>query len=435
VNASPQAESPLARLSRALAPNATSARSALTRWQQSQLTQLAGIHLPTPRDDAWKYTSLRTLDRRVLLPAESGADAQTLLDQLPSLGSHRLVLVNGRLDSALSSAHLPAGCTLTRLDDYFLSTAETSFAGDANHIEDRLRFVNACLTQDGLCLDIAPGTHLDAPIEIILLATGQGAYPRIVVSVGAGAHAQLLEQHRSAANADSVTLQSIDLVIGDRATLAHTTVQESGHQAITLSETRVTLHNEAHYAHQWMALGGQLSRLDLKVSLEGRGAHADLSGLFFADGTREQHVRTRLDHTVAHTSSDQRYRGVAAGRGRGSYDGKIVVHKDAQKTTSNQSSRNLLLSPGAEINTRPQLEICADDVKCSHGATTGTLDKNMEFYLLSRGLDRSAARALLTFAFIDDVLRKLSPSELRTRLEAAVLARLPDAALLREFVT
>ena len=126
--------------------------------------------------------------------------------------------------------------------------------------------------------------------------------------------------------------------------------------------------------------------------------------------------------------------GSAAGRGRGSYDGKVIVHKGAMKTDSRQSSRNLLLSREAEIDTRPQLEINADDVKCGHGATTGTLDKEMEFYLLSRGLDREAARALLTYAFVGDVLKRLAPEPLRRAAEARVLGRLPDAALLREFV-
>ena len=435
MSVSAQSESPLARLSRVTVPAPAALNSALARWQQTRLSQLATATLPTPRDDAWKYTSLRSLDRRDLSPAADGLEAQELLAQLPTLGSHRLVLVNGRLDTTLSSPQLPPGCTLTRFDDYFSQVPEALFAGDIHLIEDRLRYVNACMTRDGVCIEIAPHTQLSEPIEIILLATGQGAYPRVVLSVGEGAQVQVLEQHRSAANTDSVTVQSMDLRVAPNATLTHTTVQESGHQAIVLAETRVASQREAHYAHQWMALGGQMNRLDLKVSLEGHGAHADLSGLFFADGSREQHLRTLLDHQVAHTQSDQRYRGVAAGRGRGSYDGKVVVHKNAQKTASSQSSRNLLLSPGAEINTRPQLEIHADDVKCSHGATTGTLDENMEFYLLSRGLERSAARALLTFAFIDDVLKKLTPSALRTRLEAAVLARLPDAAILREFVT
>jgi len=190
----------------------------------------------------------------------------------------------------------------------------------------------------------------------------------------------------------------------------------------------------ARYAHRLVALGGQLTRLDLRVALDGEGAGAELAGIFLADGAREQHLRTLVEHRSPHTASDQLYRGVAAGRGRGSYDGKVIVHPGAAKTESRQSSRNLLLGREAAIESRPQLEINADDVKCSHGATTGTLDEQMMFYLLARGLDRDTARALLTYAFVGDVLRRLAPAALRRAVEARVLGRLPAAELLREFV-
>ncbi|MCX7059004.1 MAG: SufD family Fe-S cluster assembly protein [Proteobacteria bacterium] len=150
--------------------------------------------------------------------------------------------------------------------------------------------------------------------------------------------------------------------------------------------------------------------------------------------TREQHIRTLLDHRVSHGTSDQLYRGVAGGRGRGSYDGKVIVRAGAAKTSSRQSSRNLLLSKEASIDTRPQLEINADDVKCAHGATTGTLDENMLFYLLTRGLDRETARALLTYAFVGDVLKSIEPEAVRRAIERRALGRLPAAATIREFI-
>ena len=201
-----------------------------------------------------------------------------------------------------------------------------------------------------------------------------------------------------------------------------------------LDDVRVTVAADARYEHRLVALGGQVTRLDLAVALLGPGAEAHLAGLLFADGSREQHVRTLIDHRAPHGTSEQVYRGVAAGRGRGSYDGKVVVREGAAKTSSRQSSRNLLLSKEAAIDTRPQLEINADDVKCAHGATTGTLDENMLFYLLTRGLDRETARALLTYAFVEDVLRLLGDGAVRQSVEARALARLPAAATIREFV-
>jgi Fe-S cluster assembly protein SufD len=197
---------------------------------------------------------------------------------------------------------------------------------------------------------------------------------------------------------------------------------------------QVRIGRDARYVHHTHAFGGQYARTDLRVRLDAPGANAALYGLFFADGSRHVDLRVLVDHAAPHTTSRQVYRGVGAGRGRGAYDGKVLIRHGAPKASSEQSSRNLLLSPLAEIDSRPQLEIYTDDVKAGHGATTGALDETMLFYLLSRGLDRATARGVLTFAFAEDVVAQVRIPELRRFLEKRVVLGLPDADLIREFV-
>jgi len=188
------------------------------------------------------------------------------------------------------------------------------------------------------------------------------------------------------------------------------------------------------YRQALFAVGGRIVRSNLRVRLEGAAAEAQLHGLFMVDGSRQADLYTLVEHAAPYTRSGQTYRGVASDRGRGAYNGRVLVHEGAAKADSQQSSRNLILSPLAEINVRPQLEILTDDVKCSHGATTGSLDADQLFYLLSRGIDQQTARGLLTFAFCEDVVARVTEDGLRRHIEQLVVHQLPDRDIIREFV-
>jgi Fe-S cluster assembly protein SufD len=430
------ATSPLARLGGAQArlPGGAS----WSAWRAAALERLAALGLPTPRDDAWKYTNLRLLERRDLTPAAPrplGADA---LARLPVPDGPRLVFVDGRYSAGLSDPTLPPGVGFTpfarRLAAEGPEALGARLAAEGGAVDERIRLLNACLAADGACLSIAAGVSVPEPIHVVHVASGGAGYPRSFVELGAHASATLIEYQLTLGDAESVAVAAMNISLGAGARLNHTSVQLSGTRSIVLDDTAVELASDAHYAHRHVALGGQLARLDLRVALAGRGASIDLSGLLLADGTRQLDVRTLVEHQATHTTSEQLYRGVASARGRGSYDGKVVVHAGAQKTDSRQSSRNLLIGREASIDARPQLEINADDVKCAHGATTGQLDEQMLFYLLSRGLDRETARALLTYAFMGDVITRLAPESLRRVVEARVLGALPAAALIREFI-
>ncbi len=436
MSASAQASSPLAALASAQA--GLPGGAAWDAWRGAALERLVAAGLPTPRDDAWKYTNLRLLGRRDLAPAAPRPLATSALGDLPAIDGPRLVFVDGRFNAALSATELPAGYSFTTFAARFATESPAglgaALAADSARADERVRTLNASLAGDGPSLAIAAGARPVAPIHLVHVATGGGAYPRTRVAVGDGASLELIETHLSAGAVEAFVAAAGDFAVGRGATLVHSSLQLAGGRTVLLDDAAVTVAAGARYEHRLVALGGQLTRLDLRIALEGPGARAELAGVFFPDGTREQHLRTLVEHRARETTSDQLYRGVASGRGRGSYDGKVVVHPGAFKTDSRQSSRNLLIGREAGIESRPQLEINADDVKCSHGATTGTLDEQMMFYLLARGLDRDTARALLTYAFVGDVLRRLRPEALRRAAEARVLGRLPAAELLREFV-
>jgi Fe-S cluster assembly protein SufD len=430
MSARPDAPAALARLASCL-PGLPGDESWLA-WRRAALAALAATGLPTPRDDAWKYTNLRLLERRELTPAAPRLLPTSALDELPAPTGKRFVFVDGRLHEGLSSEDLIAGATLSFATFPSVPPPAPDPAGIA--VEDRIRILNAVLGDGTDRIAIRRGGPGTVPVEFVHVSTGGASYPRIAIDLEAGTSLDLIEYQLGPQTGDAFVASVTDVSLAANARLTHTTIQLAGDRTVLLDDVRVSVAADARYQHRLVALGGQVTRLDLTVALLGPGADAHLAGLLFADGSREQHVRTLIDHRAPHGTSDQLYRGVAAGRGRGSYDGKVVVRDGAAKTSSRQSSRNLLLSKEASIDTRPQLEINADDVKCAHGATTGTLDENMMFYLLTRGLDRETARALLTYAFVEDVLRLLGDGPVRQAVEARALARLPAAATIREFV-
>jgi len=416
MNARPREVSFLTRLASALdgLPEAR-ARAAL-------LERLVGLGLPTPRDDAFKYTSLRLLERRALAPAPAASTPDLAI--LPPASGARLVRIAGGADALPDATDSGAAIKTLAFDP------STVTVGDA--ATDRLRLLNAVLATQETRIEVKKDAS--ATLEIVHLATLGGSYPRVRIEVAQGASLTFVETYLDAAADASFTTSVVDVVLGRDARMEHVTRQLADARAVVLEDCRVQVADGAHYGHASIALGAQLARLDLTVSLEGRGANADLRGIFLPDGSREHHLRTLVEHRAPDGTSTQTYRGVATGRGRGSYDGKVVVSVGAAGTSSRQSSRNLLLSPEASIETRPQLEINADAVKCSHGATTGSLDERMMFYLLSRGLDPSTARAVLTYAFLGDVLTTLKDEELRRQVEERILGVLPSADVIRGFV-
>lgn len=431
-----ESASPLARL-RAALPGLPGG-SGWAEWRAAALERLIALGLPGARDEAWKYTNLRLLERLELAPAAPTPVAvDALRAALPPHEGARYVFVDGRYAPSLSQ---PAGGTVRceLLADLLRSGSPESLAdvlplpGDV--VDERVRLWNAALLADGLRIVVPPGAHGGEIINVVHVATGGGAYARLIVDAGAQAACVLVEHRVSLGTADSFAAPVTDIRLEPAAVLEHYRLGFAGPRAVVLDDVQVGLARDARYVQHHHLQGGRLARADVRISLREPGADATIHGLFMVDGARQLDTRTLIEHAAPHTQSRQVFRGVAGGRGRGTYDGKIVVRPGAIRSESQQSSRNLLLSPTAEIDARPQLEILTDDVKCGHGATTGALDEHMLFYLLSRGIDRDTARGLLTFAFAEDVVARVRIAPLRRWLEQRVLGGLPDADLIREFV-
>jgi Fe-S cluster assembly protein SufD len=441
MNAVTSTAAPLARLRDGLA--GLPGGDAWHAWRARQLDRLAALGLPAVRDEAWKYANLRLVERRVAAPAPVrplGADAivHALASALPDLPGVRYVFVDGRFAAAMTSGALPEGARFRSLADALPAHPPASFdavlpePGDA--VDERVRLLNAALLTDGAHLAVDRGVAVEPHVHLIFVRTGGAAYSRVVVDVGANASLTLVEHHVTVGDAETFGAPAVEMRLADGAAVDHYRVQLEGPRAVATDDVLVTVGRDARYVHHTHAFGGQYARTDLRIRLDAPGATTCVNGLFFADGSRHIDLRVLVDHAAPHTTSTQVFRGVGAGRGRGAYDGKVLIRHGCHKASSDQSSRNLLLSPTAEIDSRPQLEIYTDDVKAGHGATTGALDEDMLFYQLSRGLDRETAKGLLTFAFAEDVVAQVRIPALRRFLENRVLQGLPDADRIREFV-
>jgi len=412
----------------------------LTSLRRAALEHFLATGFPTQRDENWKYTNLRRLESRNFVPAEAGPVAPDESQWIANTGA-RIVLVNGHCMPSLSSAApQPPGVTVVTLSRWianqpdevaaFLAKAAAGLPATA------LESLNTAFLEDGVAIEIADGVALDQPIYVIHQWTGGTAslpmsHPRIVVRAGRNSRVAIIEHYLGAHDVETFTNAVVTLDLGSGAHVHHYRLQQESLRGFHVGNARVKLDRDSRYTSHDIALGASISRVNITAQLQGQGADASLRGLFIPDGTQHLDTQTRVEHIAARTTSNEEYRGVADGKGRGVFNGKVIVQAGAQKIDSRQSSRNLLLSPTAEIDTKPELEIYANDVKCSHGATTGQLDTASLFYLRSRGISEVEARALLIRAFAESILGTIEHAPVRDYLERRLherFARIVEAA-------
>jgi Fe-S cluster assembly protein SufD len=399
----------------------------LTALRRAALDQFLSTGFPTQRDEAWKYTNLRRLESRSFTPAEATALDAHQPEWLTTAGT-RIALVNGHWLPALSSQNAqPPGVTVLT----FKQWAQHEPAAVAAYLKEHdqlsgnaLEQLNLAFFEDGVVVNLADKTILDEPVYIVHQSTTSAAqrmsHPRIVVRVGRNSRATIIEHYLGANEAEYFTNAVARFDVAAGGAVKHFRVQQEAPRAFHIGHVQAKLAKDARYSIHDIALGASLGRSSITALLEGSGSHAALFGLFAPMGNQHLDAYTRLDHIAPHTTSEEDYRGIAGGRGRGVFNGKIIVRPDAQKIDSRQSSRNLLLSPTAEIDTKPELEIYANDVKCSHGATTGQIDATAMFYLRSRGLSESDARAALIRAFAESILTTIDLPPLHAALEKQI---------------
>jgi len=365
---------------------------------------------PSPRDEAWKYTSLRRLESRRFTDAPVTAPGTAVLPSSPA--GARVVVVNGRLLEAPGPDRAELHGIRIRTLAQALADGEPQSAllrVPTGGGTERFAALNAALCADPIVVDVAEDARPTGALHILLLASGDSSmsHPRLLVRAGRGSSAQLVINHSGDDAAERFVNSYLEIESGPDSSLRVYRQQAHGSRTFLIERIEATVGQRAQLTVHDAELGGSISRLDLHARLAAPGAAAELNGLFLADGARHLDAHVRVDHLAPGTRSLVDYRGVAASRGRAVFNGKAVVHEGAQKSQARQVSRNLLLTPGAEIDTKPELEIYADDVQCSHGATTGQLDPAALFYLRSRGLDESEARSALTRAFAAAVLSRM----------------------------
>jgi Fe-S cluster assembly protein SufD len=295
--------------------------------------------------------------------------------------------------------------------------------------------LNTAFWADGAYIDLPAGCVLDKPIHVLFLATGEAAaaHPRNLIIVGPKAQARVVEHYAGAGNAEYFNNAVTEIVLEEGAQLEHCKLQQEAVKSSHITTLQVAQKRSSKFVSHSISLGAALARHDINVDLQ-EDTVCTMNGLYVVGGRQHVDHHTCIDHSKPRGTSREFYKGVLDGRSRGVFNGKVVVYPDAQLTDAQQSNKNLLLSVDAEVDTKPQLEIFADDVKCAHGATVGQLDEQMLFYLRSRGIEEAAARSLLTYAFADEVLKHISMAAVRSRLEEILINRLPDGQRIREFL-
>lgn len=398
------------------------------------------LGLPTTRDEDWKYTDLSRL------PAAMGQDLWELTDRsevpvpaageiearaIPDLDAYQFVFIDGRFSSGDLS--MPEGVTVRPLAD--LLEDKPDLAMELLELEEDAPLyngfvaLNAAMAADGICICIADGVCLDKPVYVLNI-NAHTAHVRHGIALGRNATATVIEHFSGVSDDVGLTNTMTNIRLSGGAGLSHYLLQQEPGKRFHYNRVEVEQKQDSYYDSHSIALGATLSRTDITVHLAGEGAQCLLNGLYITGGRQHSDHHTRVDHAMPNCTSKEMYKGILDGRSRAVFNGKVVVHENAQQTDAQQSNDNLLLSAGAEIDTKPELEIYADDVKCAHGATIGQMDEDQVFYLRTRGLAEADARSALTFAFAGDVLGRIPLPAVRSWLHDAVLEKLPQGKAL-----
>ena len=418
----------------------------LVSARQVALERFAQNGFPGARDEDWKYTSVAAIEKNAFVAAlrDDGDEhaAAALVEQFSLTGAaHLLVFVNGRYAPALSApGRLPAGATLASVAGMLESSPETleAYLSD-DHGQTVFGALNTAFMADGAYLHLARGTVVEQPIHLLFIATQAGASgalisPRNLIVAEDGAQATVIEHYAGSDAAVYLTNAVTQIFTGANAAIEHYKLQQEAPQAFHIAGIHAQQARDSRLSSHSVSLGALLARNDISTRFAATGCDATFGGLYLVGGRQHVDNHTRIDHAQANGTSRETYRGVLDGHSRAVFNGQVIVRPGAQKTDARQANHNLLLSRDAEIDTKPQLEIYDNDVKCTHGATVGQIDDNQLFYLRARGIEETMARSLLVHAFAGDLIERIRVASLRTRLEQILLARLPQGERIRELI-
>jgi len=411
------------------APEAVNAR------RRAAIERFIALGFPTTKNEDWHFTSVAPIAERefTFVAARTGDVSRSDLEPFGFGGDewHTVVCVNGRFAPELSSfARLDPGVRVLSLADTWSSAPDLaarvgSILSDAE--QHAFTQLNTAFMPDGVVLHVPKNVTVRRPIHLLFVTDTHAAktvmHPRNLIVIDRDAKATVVESYVSLGDAAYFTNAVTELSVGDGATLEHCKIQREGRRAFHVGTTEAKQGRESHYVSFSFATGGSLSRTNIYTKLDGDGCGSTLNGLYMLDSEQHCDHQTRIEHAAPNCFSREVYKGVLDGRSHGVFNGKVYVHPIAQKTDGKQTNNTLLLSRDAQVDTKPQLEIFADDVKCTHGATVGKLDDMAWFYMKSRGLEAETARRLLIYAFAADVLEKIEQADVREALERMTLER------------
>lgn len=408
-------------------------------FRRAALENVTRLGFPTTHDEEWRFTSVAPITRtlfKLAVASEKPLTAERLKQfTFGTWPGIQLVFVDGFYVAELSSLPpLPQGMAAGSLAEALKKPAsllEAHLARYAEVSKEVFAALNTAFLSDGAFVYIPKGTAVKDPIHLLFVSTGERpepavSHPRTLIYADASSQVEIIESYAGLGSGVYFTNAVTEVVAGENATIDHYKLQRESLEAFHIGTVQLQLERSANVSTQSISLGGSLVRNHVNAVLNGEGSEATLNGFYLVNGNQHVDNHTSIDHAKPHCSSHELYKGILDGRARGVFNGRIIVRPDAQKTDSKQTNRNLILSEDALVNTNPQLEIYADDVKCTHGATIGQLDADALFYLRSRGIDLDSARHLLTYAFAGDFIQRLKIEPLRVELERTLFARLAE---------
>ena len=407
----------------------------LADTRSNAIRQFEAEGFPTPRTEAWKYTNLNRLTRAGFnLDGISGVSGASEWSEFVIDGADTIVIVNGSYDaSASKKGAVPVGVSIAPLSEA-IEFKEPSLEGQLTKIAPThgapLVALNTAFMREGVVLKLGDDITLDRPIQVIHFVeasdTRLSVHPRTLLVAGENSSATVIETFVGSAGSVYWTNAVTEIEVGRSASILHVKRQAESLEAFHTALTQVKLDRNARYHSVSLTTGASISRNEARVSFNGEGAEALMAGGTLLRGRQHADSTTQIEHTAPHTSSNQIFRNVLDGAAHSVFQGGVMVREDAQKTDSSQSNHNILLSAGAQADTKPELQIFADDVKCAHGATVGDLDETALFYLQSRGIPARRAKALLIEAFIAEISDALSTGAVRDHVVDAVSAWMED---------
>jgi Fe-S cluster assembly protein SufD len=398
-------------------------------------TTVEKLGFPSTKHEEWKYTNLKNLlakEYKIVDNYTPAADFSEKILQLENLNENVLVFVNGCFIQELSKIEIDTTKIIVEnlavAMQKYPTIVEKYFAKYASIEDNTLTAYNTAFAQQGVFIHIQANTIVEKPIFIQFITDTSQAnvvvQPRNLVIVEKNSSATIVEKHRSFGNHSGFVNSVTETIVGQNAEIDHYKLQNDAITVSTISSTEVFQAKDSRYTNTTISLNGELIRNNLHIAIAGENCETTMNGLFAPTGKTHIDNHTLADHQKPNSVSHELYKGLLDGNATGVFNGKIFVRQDAQKTNAFQSNKNILLSPNASVNTKPQLEIWADDVKCSHGCTTGALDEEPMFYLRARGIPETEARALLMFAFAEDVLVRIKIPALRSYVEKVIAERL-----------